>query len=68
VATGLSLTGFFLPLLKPVPAAYRWSAKPAIRQQGIQGTRVACGNGDDLPQHVGQARPHVNAVSPRNLQ
>ena len=40
---------------------------PAIRQQGFQGSRVAWGDGRNPTQHVGQVRPHVNAVPPGAL-
>ena len=61
---GLGFTGFFFPLLKPMLGM---GGHPAIRQQGLQGSRVAGGNGRNPTQHVGQIRPHVHAVPPGTL-
>jgi hypothetical protein len=45
----------------------RMSGQPAIGQQGFQGSRIAWGDGRNPTQHIGQVRPHVNAVPPGTL-
>jgi hypothetical protein len=64
LTAGLGLAGFFLPLLQPMLGMV---SPPAIRQQRFQGSRVARGNGRNPTQHVGQVRPHVNAIPPGTL-
>ena len=61
---GLGLAGFFFPLLQPMLGMV---GQPTIRQQGLQGSRVARGDGRNPTQHVGQVRPHVHAVPPGTL-
>ena len=63
-ATGLGLAGFFFSLLQPMLGMV---GQPTIRQQGLQGSRVAWGNGGNPTQHVGQVGPNVNAVPPSTL-
>jgi hypothetical protein len=58
-ASGLSLTGFFCPLLQPMLGM---GGNPAIRQQQFQGSRVAESDGRDLTEHIGEVWPHVNAI------
>jgi len=45
-ASGLSLAGFFFPLLQPM---LRVGGQPAIRQQGLQGGGVAGGHAARWP-------------------
>lgn len=62
--SGLSLTGFFFPLLQSV---LRMRGQPTIRQESLQGSRVAGGDGRSPTQHVGQVRPNIYTVPPRAL-
>ncbi len=41
--------------------------QPTVRQQSLQGSRVARSDGRNPTQHIGQVRPHVNAVPPGTL-
>ncbi len=61
LAAGLGLTGFFFSLLQPMLGMV---GQPAIWQQGFQGSRVVRSDGRNPTQHIGQVRPHVNAVPP----
>ncbi len=49
-AAGLGFARFFFPLLKPVLGTF---GQPTIRQQSLQGSRVAWGDDRNPTQHVG---------------
>ncbi len=63
-ATSLGFTKFFFPLFQPMLGML---GQPTVRQQSLQGSRVARSDGRNPTQHIGQVRPHVNAVPPGTL-